>query len=106
MTQTCFYSSSKIHLGNKLFFLIIFLIKGLPEHLLIRLPALSPTMELGTIAKWCKKEGDQIAEGDLVAEIETDKATMGLEATEAGYLAKILLPEKAKDIALQTVIFF
>jgi pyruvate dehydrogenase E2 component (dihydrolipoamide acetyltransferase) len=61
-------------------------------------------MEQGTIAKWCKKEGDQVAEGDLIAEIETDKATMGLESTEDGYLAKILIPEKTKEIPLQTVI--
>ncbi len=77
-----------------------------PEHTKIRLPALSPTMEQGTIAKWVKKEGDQIVEGDLVAEIETDKATMGLEASDEGYLAKILIPEKTKDIALRTVIVF
>ena len=77
-----------------------------PEHTKIRLPALSPTMEQGTIAKWVKKEGDQIVEGDLVAEIETDKATMGLEASEEGFLAKILIPEKTKDIALKTVIEF
>ena len=60
-------------------------------------------MELGTIAKWAKAEGDHIMEGDLIAEIETDKATMGLEAGDEGYLAKILIPEKTKDIPLQTV---
>lgn len=75
-----------------------------PSHTKIRLPALSPTMEQGTIAKWVKKEGDQILEGDLVAEIETDKATMGLEASDEGYLAKILIPEKTKDIALKTLL--
>ena len=74
-----------------------------PPHTKIALPALSPTMEQGTIAKWVKKEGDHIMEGDLIAEIETDKATMGLEAAEEGYLAKILVPEKTKDIALRTV---
>jgi pyruvate dehydrogenase E2 component (dihydrolipoamide acetyltransferase) len=78
---------------------------NLPEHLKIRLPALSPTMEQGTLAKWAKKEGDQIAEGDLIAEIETDKATMGLEAADEGYLAKILVQEKTKDIPLKTVCF-
>ena len=75
-----------------------------PTHSKILLPALSPTMEQGTLAKWVKKEGDQIMEGDLIAEIETDKATMGLEAAEEGYLAKILVPEKAKDVPLKTVI--
>jgi len=77
---------------------------NLPAHTKIRLPALSPTMETGTIAKWAKKEGDQILEGDLIAEIETDKATMGLEASDEGYLAKILIPEKTKDIALKTLL--
>ena len=61
-------------------------------------------MEAGTLAKWAKKEGDHILEGDLVAEIETDKATMGLEASEEGYLAKILIPNGTKDIPLKTVI--
>jgi pyruvate dehydrogenase E2 component (dihydrolipoamide acetyltransferase) len=77
----------------------------LPKHQIINLPALSPTMEQGTIAKWVKAEGDHIIEGDLIAEIETDKATMGLEAGEEGYLAKILIPEKTKYIPLQTVCF-
>ena len=77
---------------------------SLPEHTKIRLPALSPTMEQGTLAKWAKNEGDHILEGDLVAEIETDKATMGLEASEEGYLAKILIPNGTKDIPLKTVI--
>jgi len=76
---------------------------SLPEHTKIRLPALSPTMEVGTLAKWAKQEGDHILEGDLVAEIETDKATMGLEASEEGYLAKIIIPNGTKDIPLKTV---
>jgi pyruvate dehydrogenase E2 component (dihydrolipoamide acetyltransferase) len=75
-----------------------------PKHLKIRLPALSPTMEQGTLAKWAKKEGDHVVEGDLIAEIETDKATMGLEATDEGYLAKILIQEKTKDIPLKTLL--
>jgi pyruvate dehydrogenase E2 component (dihydrolipoamide acetyltransferase) len=76
-----------------------------PEHTIVRLPALSPTMEQGTLAKWAKKVGDHVNEGDLVAEIETDKATMGLEASEEGYLAKILIEEKTRDIPLKTVIY-
>ncbi len=70
------------------------------------MPALSPTMEQGTLAKWAKKVGDHVNEGDLVAEIETDKATMGLEASEEGYLAKILIEEKTRDIPLKTVNLF
>jgi len=76
---------------------------NLPAHDVINLPALSPTMETGTIAAWAKKVGDHIIEGDLIAEIETDKATMGLEAGDEGYLAKILVPEKTRDIKLGTV---
>ena len=60
-------------------------------------------MEAGTLAKWAKQEGDHILEGDLVAEIETDKATMGLEASDEGYLAKIIIPNGTKDIPLKTV---
>lgn len=76
---------------------------NLPEHEVINLPALSPTMETGTIASWAKSVGEHIMEGDLIAEIETDKATMGLEAGDEGYLAKILVPEKTRDIKLGTV---
>ena len=75
-----------------------------PEHTKILLPALSPTMEQGTLAKWAKKEGDHVMEGDLIAEIETDKATMGLEASEEGYVAKLLVAEKTRDIPLKTLL--
>lgn len=75
-----------------------------PEHTKIVLPALSPTMEQGTLAKWAKKEGDHVMEGDLIAEIETDKATMGLEATDEGYIAKIIVPEKSRDLPLRTLL--
>ncbi|XP_066140221.1 dihydrolipoyllysine-residue acetyltransferase component of pyruvate dehydrogenase complex, mitochondrial isoform X2 [Euwallacea fornicatus] len=70
----------------------------LPSHIKVTLPALSPTMELGTIISWEKKEGDKLNEGDLLAEIETDKATMGFETPEEGYLAKILIPAGSKDV--------
>lgn len=70
----------------------------LPDHTKVLLPALSPTMELGTIVSWEKKEGDKLNEGDLLAEIETDKATMGFETPEEGYLAKILYAAGSKDI--------
>ncbi|VDD95661.1 unnamed protein product [Enterobius vermicularis] len=77
---------------------------NLPEHKKVPLPALSPTMEHGTIVSWQKKEGDQLAEGDLLCEIETDKATMGFETPEEGYLAKILIPEGAKDIPIGKIL--
>ncbi len=64
----------------------------------ILMPALSPTMETGNLAKWLKKEGDPVRAGDIVAEIETDKATMEYEAVDEGTLAKILVPEGASDI--------
>jgi len=75
----------------------------LPQHLKIALPALSPTMERGTIVRWTKAEGDKLSEGDLLAEIETDKATMGFETPEEGYLAKIVVPAGSKDVELGKV---
>src|SRR5690348_17704143 len=59
----------------------------------LKMPALSPTMEEGTLAKWLVKEGDEVKSGDILAEIETDKATMEFEAVDEGKLAKILVPE-------------
>ncbi|MGH6837110.1 MAG: biotin/lipoyl-containing protein, partial [Methylocella sp.] len=59
----------------------------------ILMPALSPTMEQGRLAKWLKKEGDAVRSGDVLAEIETDKATMEVEAIDDGTLAKILVPD-------------
>ncbi|KAF2078510.1 hypothetical protein CYY_000135 [Polysphondylium violaceum] len=70
----------------------------------ITMPALSPSMETGNIAKWVKKEGDQIKQGDILAQIETDKATMDFEYEDNGYLAKILLPDGSKGIAINTPI--
>jgi len=72
----------------------------LPPHEVVKLPALSPTMEQGTIVTWEKKVGDQLSEGDLLCEIETDKATMGFETPEEGYLAKILIQAGSKDIPI------
>jgi len=60
-------------------------------------------MERGTIVRWTKQEGDQLSEGDLLAEIETDKATMGFETPEEGYLARILVQGGTKDVALGQV---
>ena len=70
----------------------------------ILMPALSPTMEEGTLAKWLKKEGDTIKAGDVIAEIETDKATMEVEAVDEGTLAKILVPEGAEGVKVNTPI--
>ncbi|UJR16124.1 hypothetical protein I4U23_003036 [Adineta vaga] len=71
---------------------------SLPAHTKINLPALSPTMETGTLRSWSKKEGDKIVEGDILAEIETDKATLGFESGDEGFLAKILIPGGSKDV--------
>jgi pyruvate dehydrogenase E1 component beta subunit len=68
------------------------------------MPALSPTMEKGNLAKWLKKEGEPIKSGDVIAEIETDKATMEVEATDEGTLGKILIPEGTADVAVNTPI--
>ena len=70
----------------------------------ILMPALSPTMEKGNIAKWLKKEGDQVKAGDILAEIETDKATMEYEAIDEGVIAKILVPEGTADVAVNAPI--
>jgi pyruvate dehydrogenase E2 component (dihydrolipoamide acetyltransferase) len=70
----------------------------------ILMPALSPTMEKGNLAKWLKKEGDKVKSGDVIAEIETDKATMEVEASDEGTLAKILVPEGTQDVPVNDVI--
>ena len=70
----------------------------------IRMPALSPTMEKGNLAKWLKKEGDAVKSGDVIAEIETDKATMEVEAVDEGTLAKILVAEGTADVPVNDVI--
>jgi len=70
----------------------------------ITMPALSPTMEKGNLAKWLKKEGDKVKAGDIIAEIETDKATMEVEAVDEGTLAKIVVPEGTADVPVNQVI--
>ncbi|XP_055477963.1 dihydrolipoyllysine-residue acetyltransferase component of pyruvate dehydrogenase complex, mitochondrial [Psammomys obesus] len=75
---------------------------SLPTHMQVLLPALSPTMTMGTVQRWEKKVGEKLSEGDLLAEIETDKATIGFEVQEEGYLAKILIPEGTRDVPLGT----
>jgi pyruvate dehydrogenase E2 component (dihydrolipoamide acetyltransferase) len=70
----------------------------------ILMPALSPTMEKGNLAKWLKKEGDKVKSGDVIAEIETDKATMEVEAVDEGTLARILVPEGTQDVPVNDII--
>ncbi|HVV91927.1 MAG TPA: pyruvate dehydrogenase complex E1 component subunit beta [Hyphomicrobiales bacterium] len=70
----------------------------------VLMPALSPTMEKGTLAKWLKKEGDKVSSGDVIAEIETDKATMEVEAVDEGTLGKILVGDGTEDVAVNTPI--
>ena len=70
----------------------------------ILMPALSPTMESGTVAKWMVKEGDSVSSGDLIAEIETDKAVMEFEAVDDGTIGSILVPEGTQDVAVNTPI--
>src|SRR5436190_23733298 len=70
----------------------------------VLMPALSPTMEKGNLAKWLKQEGDPVKSGDVIAEIETDKATMEVEAADEGTIGKILVPEGTNDVAVNTPI--
>src|SRR5690242_9063385 len=76
--------------------------KGMPSEVLM--PALSPTMTEGKIARWIKSEGDEVRAGDVLAEIETDKATMEVEAVDEGVLAKIVIPEGTDHVAVNTPI--
>ena len=70
----------------------------------ILMPALSPTMEEGTLAKWLVKEGDTVSSGDIMAEIETDKATMEFEAVDEGTIGKILISEGSEGVKVNTPI--
>src|SRR5262245_54787808 len=70
----------------------------------ILMPALAPTMEKGNLAKWLKKEGDAVKAGDVIAEIETDKATMEYESIDDGVLAKIVVPEGSQDVPVNQLI--
>ena len=67
---------------------------------IVTMPRLSDTMTEGVVAKWHKQVGDTVSEGDLLAEIETDKATMEFETPEEGYLAKIIIPAGSKDVPI------
>ena len=74
----------------------------LPEHAVLPMPALSPTMERGGLAKWHKAVGDAVRAGDVIADVETDKATMAMEATDDGFMAAILVPEGSEDVEVGT----
>src|SRR6202008_3290421 len=75
-----------------------------PMPVNILMPALSPTMEKGNLAKWLKKEGDKVKPGDVIAEIETDKATMEVEAVDEGVISKLVIPEGAEGVKVTAVI--
>ena len=70
----------------------------------LKMPALSPTMEEGTLAKWLVKEGDEVKSGDILAEIETDKATMEFEAVDEGTITKIVVPDGTDGVKVGAVI--
>jgi pyruvate dehydrogenase E2 component (dihydrolipoamide acetyltransferase) len=70
----------------------------------LEMPALSPTMSEGNIISWSKKEGDKVKVGDIICEIQTDKATIGFESQEDGYLAKILIPGESKGVEVGKLI--
>ena len=70
----------------------------------ILMPALSPTMTEGTLARWLVKEGDEVSSGDVMAEIETDKATMEVEAVDEGTIGKIIVPDGTENVAVNSVI--
>ena len=71
-----------------------------PAHTIVPMPALSPTMQQGNIASWKVKEGDEVASGDVIAEVETDKATVDFDTQDDGVIAKILMPEGCAPLAL------
>src|SRR6185295_856736 len=77
---------------------------GLTMSIEILMPALSPTMEEGKLAKWLVKEGDEVHSGDILAEIETDKATMEFEAVDEGRIGRLLVPEGAEGIKVNAPI--
>ncbi|KRZ09794.1 Dihydrolipoyllysine-residue acetyltransferase component of pyruvate dehydrogenase complex, mitochondrial [Trichinella pseudospiralis] len=97
MTSYRFYCKKVILAINSLR-VVLKNLGSLPSHTKVHMPALSPTMEKGNVVSWKKKEGEEVAEGDLLCEIETDKATMGFESGDEGYLAKIVIPEGSKDV--------
>ena len=83
--------------------LVIYDFQAVPTTQIL-MPALSPTMEEGTIVKWLKKEGDNVSPGDVLCEIETDKATISMDTEEEGILAKIIVPEGSTNVKINKLI--
>lgn len=81
-----------------------FFASKLPSHVKLTMPSLSPTMEKGNLSKWNKKVGDEVGPGDILAEVETDKATVDFEMQEEGYVARLMVDEGAQDIALGQIV--
>ena len=77
--------------------------KAYPPHTILNMPALSPTMTQGNLGQWHKKIGDEVAPGDVLVEIETDKAQMDFECQDEGFLAKIFVKEGTKDVIVNLV---
>jgi pyruvate dehydrogenase E2 component (dihydrolipoamide acetyltransferase) len=82
----------------------LYFLEGHEVPINILMPALSPTMEKGNLAKWLKKEGEVVRSGDIIAEIETDKATMEVEAVDEGVLLKIVVPAGTADVDRKSVV--
>ncbi|VDO05213.1 unnamed protein product [Rodentolepis nana] len=101
-TQVIFPEKRILASPQPKYFFIARSFSSLPTHVLIKLPSLSPTMETGNVVSWAKNEGDQVVEGDLLAEIETDKATMSMDSSNEGYIAKILVPAGTRDLPIGT----
>lgn len=76
---------------------------SLPRHTVLKMPALSPTMTAGNLAKWRKQPGDAITVGDVLCDIETDKASMEFEAVDDGFLAKVLVADGTRDVPVGKV---
>merc|ERR1712137_804140 len=75
-----------------------------PAHVVMQMPALSPTMEKGNLARWTKKVGERVESGDVIANIETDKSEMSWDVSEEGYLAKVLVEDQTEDIPVGQVV--
>nr|CDS27691.1 Biotin lipoyl attachment [Hymenolepis microstoma] len=101
-TQVIFSGQRDLASQRPKYFFIARSFSSLPSHVLVKLPSLSPTMETGHVVSWAKNEGDQVVEGDLLAEIETDKATMSMDSSNDGYIAKILVPAGTKGLPVGT----
>lgn len=112
MTRTIFYPlisrgllTQNLYKSPKMLnFLELRRFADFPSHTKLTMPSLSPTMAKGKILKWTKKEGDKLGPGDVICDVETDKATVGFEVQESGYLAKILVPEGSANIQIGTLV--